>query len=96
MTVGNQASQASVNQALTSLALALRDVMQNIQDVSNYVGSVGPAGLIALGFGSADVAPIQAFIGNMNSLAVIYGGGASPIGLPFNFEANTYPLWAAS
>jgi hypothetical protein len=94
MAVGNQATSGIIDAQLTTYSLTLRNVFQNILNLNEFIGSVGTAGLEALGYSAADAATAQAFAGNLATLAAIYQGQAVALGLPFNFQADTFPLWA--
>jgi hypothetical protein len=58
MTVGNSMSMDSVNQGITNLSVAMRNLMQAVQNLSLNVNGQGNgvALLEALGFDSADAA----------------------------------------
>ena len=94
MTVGNQPTKAGIDNSLTSLALQWRNLAQQTIDLNEQIATMGSAGLIAAGYASGDVASVQAFAGNLADIAGIYQGQPAGLTLPFNFCANTYPLWA--
>jgi hypothetical protein len=54
MAIGSQATQGSVNQTLTSLAVSLRDLAGGILEQQAFVNKLGLAGLEALGFTAGD------------------------------------------
>lgn len=108
MTVGNQATVASINQALTSYALTLRNICQQIVDLQQFVN--GPAGLgltglqnlggTGAGFPAADAQLVLNMVGYLNTVAgVFYGtvqqGGTGGTGATlFNFSNALAPLSA--
>jgi hypothetical protein len=92
MTAGNQPTVAGVNATAGGLATQLRTLMQQIQNFEAWLSAYGGAtALTALGFTSTDAAVIVSTIGNLNTLASIYAGGAP--GAAFNYEANSNALW---
>jgi hypothetical protein len=92
MTAGNQPTVAGVNATAGGLATQLRTLMQQIQNFEAWLSAYGGAtALTALGFTSGDAATIVSTIGNLNTLASIYAGGAP--GAAFNYEANSNALW---
>jgi hypothetical protein len=92
MTAGNQTSVANVNATAGGFATQLRIIFQGIQNFEAWLSAQGGAtALTALGFTSTDAAVIVSTIGNLNTLASIYAGGAP--GAAFNYEANSNALW---
>jgi hypothetical protein len=98
MTVGNQPTVASINEALTSLAVQWRNLAQQTIWLNQQIGNLGATGLENLGgtgagFSSADASVVLASAGNLADMAGIYQGLAPGLTLPFNFRDNTVPLW---
>ena len=93
MTAGNQPTVAGVNATAGGLATQLRTLMQQIQNFEAWLSAYGGANALTanLGFSAADAATIVSTIGNLNTLASIYAGGAP--GAAFNYEANSNALW---
>lgn len=97
MTAGNQPSVSSLNGQAGQLVLALRDGFQDALNFNVYLNNLTQAGLVALGFSANDAALMLAIFGNLASIAEVYQGGEySGPSLPFNFEAQTIPLWGGN
>jgi len=94
MTIGTQPGSGNIDNTLTQLAIELRNVMQDWLNLSAYVTSIGTAGLEVIGYSPAQAAAVEAVTGNMATLAQIYQGTPVGLPLPFNFSADTEPLWA--
>jgi hypothetical protein len=102
MTVGQQATVASINQTLTSLSLSLRNDCQAIQNFSEFINGLGAAGLEALqptGFSAADAAAVITMTSYLNTCALVFLGlqGQAPNGQTaanFNFSNALAPLSA--
>jgi hypothetical protein len=103
MTVGSQASVASINNALTSYSVQLRNLCQQIADLQMFVVGLGPAGLAALGFGSAanpanpgsvsDAQYVLNLVSYMNTFPLIFTGTGTQAS-QFNFSNALAPLSA--
>jgi hypothetical protein len=91
MTAGNQTTQASVNQAVGAMVIALRNDFATILSFSQWLNTVGATGLETLGFTTADATTIVSTVGNLATLVSIWQGGAP--GSAFNYMANTEALW---
>lgn len=97
MTAGNQPSQSSLNNLAGQYVLALRNDFENVINFNAYLNDIGAAGLVALGYSSNDAALMLAIFGNLASISDVYQGGAySGPNLPFDFEAQTIPLWGGN
>ncbi|SRR6266702_904202 len=100
MAVGQQATSQSVNAVLTSLALRLRDVCDDIRNYQSYVTSLGSAGLVALGLSAADATAILAqanYLANVSGcyFGTVQQGGTGGTGaILFNFDNELSQLWA--
>jgi hypothetical protein len=101
MTAGNQPTPATINNIVSGLALSLRNNFQNIVNVNSWLLSVGAGNPVAVleaapfSFSAPDAAVIVSALGNMADLAAKYQGGSGGTALPFNYMANTEPLWGA-
>jgi len=92
MAAGVQPTQAQINQNAGALALNLRVAMQAIVNFQAWLAATQTAATLeALGFTPADAATLISTMGNLNTLASIYAGGAP--GAAFNYEANSNALW---
>ena len=83
-----------INQQAGQIVLDARNVLQRIQFFNDYIQVLGEAGLVALGFTPEDAALLLAVYGNLDSVAnVCTGQNYAGPALPFNFMAQTIPLW---
>lgn len=101
MTVGMQATTASINQALTSYSINLRNDLANIANFQEFVVGLGAAGLQAIGYSAADAASVLQYASYMATIAEIFAGtfGQAPAGAAaaaFNFGNALAPLSAGS
>jgi hypothetical protein len=105
MTVGNQATLAQVNSQLSALSLSLRNNLQAITNLYEYVNAAGgntglSAGFTALGFSSPDAATASNLLGYMNTIAGCYngtvqqGGSGGTGATDFNFGNALAVLWS--
>ena len=100
MSIGNQPSQAAINQWLTSNAVSMRNLMGGIQEFQMQVTALGTTGLEALGYDAADAAAVVAAVNYMANLAGCYfgtvqqGGSGGTGAILYNFNAQLAPLWA--
>jgi hypothetical protein len=100
MAVGNQPSQAQINQQLSTYAVELRNIMQTIANFEMSVTALGVAGLTGLGFGSADAQAVVTQVNYMSNVAGCYfgtvqqGGSGGTGAILFNFHSELCPLWA--
>jgi hypothetical protein len=106
MTVGVQATKAAMDQNLTSLALQLRSLMQQIAnewtDVNNGATGTGVQVLAAMGYdNTTDSAPgnqtdasyASYLLNTMNTVAEVYFGNATQAET-YNFNNALAPLMA--
>jgi hypothetical protein len=95
VTVGNQASSGSVNNAITSLSVQMRGVMQAVSDLSTFVNGQGTglATLESLGYDSTDAQTALNMISYLNTVAGVYFGTASQA-TEFNFNQELSQMWA--
>lgn len=93
MTVGIQQNWFGLNNEAGQVAINVRAAFDGVQNISDFLNTLQDSDLEAMGGGSNDIAVLRAAIGNLATLAQIYQGISTEFALPFNFEANTYPLW---
>ena len=102
MSIGAQASTASINQQLTNLAVQLRNIMQQITNLSTEInaGDAGEANLEGIGFDQGDADAVLSSLGYMSTVAGVYygtvqqGGSGGTGAAPYNFNDALAPLWA--
>ena|ERR1700744_6775367 len=83
-----------LNQTAGQIVLDARNVLQRIQFFNDYIQDLGSDGLVALGFTAEDAALLLAVYGNLDAVANVCTGQAyAGPALPFNFMAQTIPLW---
>lgn len=95
MAVGTQSNAGNINQTLTNLALALRNDVQDILNLQQYLNGatgLGLAGLEALGYSAADAQVVLSMANYMATIAQVYNGTATQASL-FNFGSALTPLW---
>lgn len=91
MTVGGQASSATVDQNLTSLAVTIRDWATRVKQMETEFGTL--AALEAVGYSAADAQTALNFINFMNGIAAVYFGTGTQQSAS-DFDAAFAPLWA--
>ena len=102
MAVGSQPSQGNINSTLTQLALALRELSNDMLEQGEYLNGLGLAGLEALGFTSDDAATVLQLIDYMTTVAGCYkgtvqqGGTGGTGAILFDFESALTPLWGGN
>lgn len=88
MTIGNQGSSDAVNQSLTNLSVGVRELMEDVADLSTWVTAQGNGsqsqGLINLGFstvpsslnpsGLSDASAAALMLGYLTTLSGVYYG----------------------
>lgn len=105
MPVGMQASQAGMNQSLTNLSTALRDLMSVVNNLVTEVtnGGDGLAYLESIGFGSTaddanpgNISDAQYALNMINYLGTVSGVyfGTATQGSEFDFNSELSVLWA--
>lgn len=92
MSVGNQPTQASVNNLLSSLAVQMRNICDQIRVQYTYVSTLGVTGLEALGYSPADAASVLQLMGYLNSIAAVYYGTGTQQS-PSNFDQALSVAW---
>jgi hypothetical protein len=93
MTVGQPASETGINGTLTTLALQLRELADDILEQWAYLNKLGTGGLQNLGFSPADAQAALDAVDHMQTVAAVYKGTATQ-GTAFNFEDALTILWA--
>lgn len=84
-----------INQQAGQLILNARNVLQQILFFYDYLNSLGVTGLVDLGFSAADAQLLLTVYTHMASVVnVCFGEAYTGPALPFNFLAETIPLWA--
>lgn len=91
MTVGGQAGSATVDQALTDQAVALRQWAFRAKNLQEEFGSL--AALEAIGYSAPDAQTALNFINFMNGIAAVYYGTGTQASAS-DYDAAFAPLWA--
>jgi|SRR6266704_3041877 len=96
MTVGAQATKATIDQRITDLSLAMRNIMNSVSCLSTNVNGQGNGltTLEGMGYNPTDAAQAQAAISYLNTVAGVYFGTATQATL-FNFNQQLSQYWAA-
>lgn len=100
MAVGAQTNAGNVNQTLTNLAIAWRELCDDTTEQWAFLNKLNTAGLIALGFSSGDAAQVLTMIDYLATPAQVFqgtvqaGGSGGTGAVEFNYEDATTPLWA--
>ncbi len=103
MSVGSQPNSATIDNALTNLALQMRNVMQSAVYLSLQVngGGNGLTVLEGYGYSAGDAAAAQNMIAYLNTVAQVYfgnlqqGGSGGTGASQFNFNQALSGLWNA-
>lgn len=86
-----------INSQAGQIVLDARNALQRILFFNDYIQEMGLNGLVALGFSSDDAALMLSVYQNLSAIAnVCLGSSYSGPPLPFNFLAQTIPMWAGS
>lgn len=99
MAVGNQPNQGNVNQDLTQLAQAWRDLATLTLQKWAYYNKLGLSGLEAIGFSATDAQAVLDNIDHMVTPAQVWNGTVQAQGtggtgaILFNFGDYETPLW---
>lgn len=101
MSVGGQASTATVDTAITQLSLGLRNTMQSITNLSMWINGQGNglATLESLGYDSTDAQSALTAISYLNTVAQVYygivqqGGSGGTGATAFNFNQQLSQYW---
>ena len=91
----NPPNFGQINAQAGQIVLDARNALQRILFFNDYIQEMGHTGLVALGFSSDDATLMRAVYGNLASVAnMCLGAPYAGPALPFNFLAQTIPLWA--
>ena len=105
MAVGLQGNNATMDQALTSLSVQLRNTMYSISNLNSWVNGQGDGltVLAALGYstvpsstnpgGVSDAQFASSMLSYLNTMAAVYNGSAAQTPA-FNFNQELSQLWA--
>jgi hypothetical protein len=95
MSVGNNFTSDTVNQQITGLSLRMRDLMQDVANLSSNINGQGTglAVLEAIGYDSDDATTAQGAISYLNTMAEVYFVDAAQTP-PFNFDQELSQYWA--
>lgn len=85
MAIGNIPNMQQVNSQAAQLAGSWRTVAQQTVAFQAYISSLGTAGLIALGFASADATAMVTMSNYMLTMAQVFQGTATQAS-DFNFQ----------
>lgn len=95
MTVGTQLTQSNVDQLITNLSVAMRNVMQSVSNLSSNINGQGNglALLESMGYSPTDAAQAQQAISYLNTMAAVFEGTATQA-TEFNFSQELSQYWA--
>lgn len=94
MAAGLQPTQAQINLQAGQIVLNARNSLQAILFFYQYLSSIGHAGLMTLGYTDEDATELLSVYTNMASVVnMCFGLPYTGPALPFNFLAQTVPLW---
>lgn len=93
MAIGSQASVASINNTLTTYAVGLRGLCQNIANFQVFVVTLGSAGLQAIGFSSPDATALLNMASTLNTMAGLFNGTATQA-TQYNFNNALSSVYA--
>lgn len=93
MSVGNQTTEAVVNETLTRLATSMRDLLNEVMRQQAYHNKLGLAGLEGLGFDAASAQQVLDDLDHMATIAGCYMGIATQAS-EFDFDDFLTHLWA--
>ena len=74
MAIGSVATQAQLNAQLANVATGLRTTAAQILLLWSYANNLGQAGLVTLGFTSADATAFITAVDNLATVAQVYQG----------------------
>lgn len=95
MTVGAQLSAIGIDSSITNLSVAMRDLMQQVVNLSMNVNGQGTglATLESIGYSSADAQTAINAIAYLNTVAEVYFGTATQVS-DFDFNNQLSQYWA--
>ncbi len=86
-----------INAQAGQIVLDARNALQRILFFNDYIQEMGHSGLVALGFASDDADLMLSVYSNLAAVAnTCLGAPYTGPPLPFNFLAQTIPMWAGS
>lgn len=85
MAIGNQPNVQQLNSQAAQLASTWRSTAQQTLALQAYVTALGQAGLVALGFASADATSFTTAVNQMATMAGLFQGTATQA-TAFNFQ----------
>jgi hypothetical protein len=96
MPLGIQTTKEQVNNNLGAMAINLRESLEDLGNLSQWLISVEDSDLTSLGFTTDEVAEIRLVILNMVDLVWIWNGFAPvTVTLPFSFVENVAEFYGA-
>jgi hypothetical protein len=97
MSVGQQISNSVIDSQLTQLSVALRDVLQKIDNFNTEINGQGDGltYLQSIGYDAADAQTVLTLLGYLNTISGVYYGSATQAA-DFNFNNALSVLWAGS
>lgn len=95
MSVGNNFTSDTVNQQITGLSVRMRDLMQDVVNLSSNINGQGTGLTVleAIGYDSDDAAMAQGAISYLNTIAAVYYGTAAQTPA-FDFDQELSQYWA--
>lgn len=102
MSVGNQSSVQTVDNILTSLAVQIRTICDQIRIQQTFLTNLGVSGLEALGYAQADAESVLNYMGYLNTISGVYyglvqqGGSGGTGASLYDFDNALCPLWAGA
>lgn len=85
MAIGNQPNVAQLNAQAAQIASTWRSTAQQTLALQAYVVGLGQAGLVSLGFASADATALTNAVNQMATMAGLFQGTATQA-TTFNFQ----------
>lgn len=85
MAIGNQPNVAQLNSQAAQIASTWRSTAQQTLALQAYVTGLGQAGLVTLGFSSADATAFITVVNQMSTMAGLFQGTATQA-TTFNFQ----------
>lgn len=95
MSIGGQVNSSMIDAKLSSISVAMRDLMQQIKNLSTWINgqSTGLATLESLGYSASDAQLVLNMVSYLNTLAGVYFGTANQA-TNFNFDNQLSQIWA--
>jgi hypothetical protein len=100
--VGNQPTNGAVDGQITNLSVSLRNLMQNISNLSTWINgqNQGLTYLESLGYSTGDAQTVLTLIAYMNTISGVYygtvqqGGSGGTGAIEFDYNNALSQLWA--